>query len=95
MLKDTDRERIEASLEHGIWSSTPSINLKLDRAFKNSGATPIIIFIVLAGEGLFGMARMAAGVDSSGRDHFWMVPKWKPELAQLFFTYAFHSTMLI
>jgi hypothetical protein len=94
VLKDTDRERIEASLEHGIWSSTPTVNLKLERAFKNSDTSPIIIFIALAGEGLLGMARIAAGVDSSGRDHFWMIPKWKAELAQLF-TYASHSTMLI
>lgn len=82
VLKDTEQERIETCLEHGIWSSTPSVNSKLDRAFKSSGTSPIILFIVLAGEGLFGMARMASAVDRSDRDHSWMVPRWKLESAQ-------------
>ena len=61
VLKCTLQQHIEASQAHCIWSSNSSINQKLNKAFSDTKSGPVIIFILLPGNGFCGVARMSVG----------------------------------
>ncbi|KAG4442866.1 hypothetical protein IFR05_001662 [Cadophora sp. M221] len=79
ILKEKSEEAIQTFLDHGIWSSTPTVNAKLDQAFQKYTSRPIIVFLVHPSQGFLGLARVVSPVDRSGTGHAWVTAKLRAE----------------
>ncbi len=78
VIKSYSREDVVHSIRHGIWCSTESGNVRLNRAFDERAAPAVYLFFSVNSSGAFcGCAEMLSRVDFESKSELWTQDKWK------------------
>lgn len=77
VIKSYSAEDVEASVKHGIWTSTELGNRRLAKGYLKSAST--FLFFLVNGSGLFcGVAKMAGSIDFTKTSNIWVEhSRWK------------------
>ena len=78
VIKSYSEDDIHRSIKYSIWTSTPSGNGRLDRAFHEQNGNPLYLLYSVNGSGHFcGVAQMTTGVDYDTNTGVFTQEKWK------------------
>lgn len=78
VIKSFSAADVEASVRHGIWTSTVFGNKRLNDAYQETTGEIFLFFSVNGSSKFCGIAKMTGGVDFSRASNIWLdAPRWK------------------